>query len=250
MHKNIGFFKEEEMVLLLNGKTYDELSNNGKHLIREMFGHVEGNALIQAELVGDYMKPDFSVTCGEETHYVSMKSGGSDIVHQEYIKNFVMYLRDQGIPNRVLRTLLYYHYGDGTIDGSGAERMPYQEIAHKLAKDIQYANEVLNESKEFVLGFIRRALWKGAKEENIEADYIYHGNADYGVLVSKIQLEKHSKRRTWDYMENLHIGPILMRPHARYVGREVKRQKSRERIEFYWPHLSADLEYVSSRYDG
>ena len=250
MHKNIGFYKEEGMIRLLNGKKVKDLSNNAKHFVQEMFGHLDPEEVVHAELVGDYMKPDFSVTVGEETHYVSMKSGASDVVHQEYIKDFVKYLRDLGVPNRVLRTLLYYHYGDGTIDGTGERRMEYQEIAHRLADEIKNANRVLNEKKEFVLAFIWRAVWKGSKEENLEADYIYHGDEDYGILVSKTQMEKHCKRRSWDYMENLHIGPILMRPHARYVGKAVKRPKSRERIEFYWPRLSSDLDYISSRYDG
>ena len=58
-------------------------------------------------------------------------------------------------------------------------------------------------------------------EENIKANYIYHGDADYGVLVSKRQLFKHCIRRDCKWMDNLHIGPMLLNPHARYIGKEI-----------------------------
>ena len=250
MHKNIGFFKEEEMILQFNGKHFCELTNNSKHFAKEMFGHLKDVDTFICEKVEDYVKPDFKVTCNGETHFVSMKSGRSTTVHQEYVKNFCMFLRDQGISKRTLQTILLYHYGDGTLDGSGKERFTIEKLKYLLADRIKEANEELNSNKDFVLMIIERAVLKGTKEENIEADYIYHGNADYGVLVSKTQLFKHCMRRDWKWMDNLHIGPMLLNPHARYIGKEIKRQRSRERLEFSWPNFREDIEYISSRYDG
>lgn len=250
MHINKGIYEEEEMVLLFNNKKLSDLSNNAKHFAKEMFGHLDGEKTFISQRVGDYMKPDFSVSYGDETHFVSMKTGRSNTVHQEYVMEFCKFLRTQGISNRTLQTILLYHYGDGTLDGSGKQRMQIEKLKFLLASRIKEANAELNSKKDFVLMIIERAVLKGTREENIEADYIYHGNSDYGVLVSKTQLLKHCNRRDWKWMDNLHIGPILLNPHARYIGKEIKREKSRQRLEFSWPNFREDLEYISSRYDG
>lgn len=250
MHKNIGFFKEEELIIGFNYKSIGELTNNGKHVIKEIFGHINDNNKIKCTAVEDYQKPDFCISIGEEKHYVSMKSGRSNIVHQEYVVPFCKYLKERGISNRTLQTILLYQYGDGTLDGSAPVRMTYEKLRYLLRDRIKDANEELNKNKEFVLSIIDRAIFKGAKEENIEADYLYHGDFDYGIVVSKTQLFKHCLRRDWKWMDNLHIGPIQIRPHARYIGKEIKREKSRQRLEFYWANYYEDLDYISKRYDG
>ena len=57
---------------------------------------------------------------------------------------------------------------------------------------------------------------------------------------------KHFNRRVLKWMDNLHIGPLLLNHHVRYIG---KIEKSRQRLEFSWPNFKEDLEYISSRYD-
>ena len=98
--------------------------------------------------------------------------------------------------------------------------------------------------------FIYRCLFKGTQEKNIEADFIYHGDVNYGVVCSKDQIFKHVDRRSWDYMDNLHIGPIQFRPHARYTNTEIKREEKRWKVDFWWARLPADLDYIAERYDG
>ena len=51
--------------------------------------------------------------------YISLKSGKADEIAQEGIKNFVLYLRKCGLSKRSQKTILLYHFGDGTNDGSG-----------------------------------------------------------------------------------------------------------------------------------
>ncbi|HOF53677.1 MAG TPA: hypothetical protein PLH17_02915 [Bacilli bacterium] len=250
MHKNVGFYKEEEIVLMLNEKKVCQLSNNAKYIIREIFEHPDEEAVVYAKRLDEFIKPDFYIRIGKNTHYISMKSGSSNTLHQEYVKEFCIYLRERGISNRTLQTILLYQFGDGTLDGTGKERFPYEKLRFLLADRLKEANLELNRDKEFVISIINRVVFKGAREENIEADYVYHGDKDYGILVSKKQMIKHCHRRDWAFIDSLHIGPILLRPHARYVGKEIKREKSRQRLEFYWPNYYADLDYISKRYDG
>ena len=53
-----------------------------------------------------------------------------------------------------------------------------------------------------------------------------------------------------EYMSHLHIGPMLFRPHARYIGDDIKNEYSRKKVDVSWPRLEKDIRYISERYDG
>ena len=250
MHKNIGRLKEDEFVFALNNKKAGDLSHNLKHILREMFGLFKENDIVKCGLVEHYQKPDFYIEFKGQTKYVSLKTGRATTVGEEGLKQFLSFLRELHLSLEGQRTFLYYHFGDGTLDGSGEKRMDYLELMRKLGPRIAKLNKELNCNKDFVKEMIYRCLFKGTQENNIEADYIYYGDVNYGVVCSKRQIFKHVDRRTWEFMNNLHIGPIQFRPHARYINTEIKQEERRWKVDFWWANLSADLEYIAERYDG
>ena len=250
MHKNIGRLKEDEFVLALNNKRADELSHNLKHMLREMFGLFDGSLIVTAGLVEHYQKPDFYVELNGVKKYVSLKTGRSIIIGEEKLKNFMLFLRKYDVSRRTQQTFLYNHFCDGTMDGSGEKRLDYNAMRLKLKSRIIDLNKELNSDKQFVKDLVVRCLFKGTVEENIEADFIYHGDIKYGVICSKQQILKHIDNRDWAYMDNPHIGPIQFRPHARYIGKEIKNEERRWEVEFWWANLGADLDYIAERYDG
>jgi len=250
MHKNIGRLKEDEFVFAINGKRAEDLSHNFKHILREIFGPFDGKEIIKSGLVEKLQKPDFYIEYKGIRKYISLKTGRAQTVAEEKLKQFLAFLRDWHLSEESQKTFLYYHFGDGTMDGSGEKRMDYFVLVQKLAKRIAKMNQELNQNKEFVKEVIYRCLFKGTVETNVEADYIYFGDVNYGVVCNKTQIFKHVDRRTWDFMDNPHIGPIQFRPHARYIGAPIKKELSRWKIDFWWANLSADLEYIAERYDG
>ena len=250
MHKNIGRLKEDEFVFALNNRKAGDLSHNLKHILREMFGLFEPDDIVKCGLVDHYQKPDFYIEFRGQKKYISLKTGTARIVAQEGLKQFLGFLREWNLSKEGQKTFLYYHFGDGTLDGSGETRIDYLKLMNDLTDKVKLLNKELNSSKEFVKAFVERCLFKGTQESNIEADFIYHGDINYGVVCSKSQIFKHIDRRTWEYMDNLHIGPIQFRPHARYVGVPVKKEESRWKIDFWWAGLEADLHYIAERYDG
>ncbi|MCR4879596.1 MAG: hypothetical protein K5906_01395 [Bacilli bacterium] len=250
MNSNKGLFKEEEMSLLFNDKKFSELDNNSKNVIRTMFGHVEDDAVIKCSRLDNKMKPDLIFTINDVSHYLSMKTGSNGIVHQEKIDYFVEHLREIGISEKTVETILLYHYGDLTLDGTGPERYTFRRICFMLDERIQAANKELNTNRDFVVHMVNRFLFKGREKENIVAEFIYHGDEDFGVIVTRKQVLMHVKLHTYAFLENLHIGPLLIHPHARYVGKKTFNKEKRAIIEFHWPNLFTALKKISYRYNG
>ena len=249
MVSNLGKQKETEMVNELNEKKYEELTDNCKNFIEGIFGKVKDDDLILCRQIDGYTKPDFFVKIDDYIHYVSMKSGSATQVDEENIKDFIIFLRSIGISNHTLATILYFQYGDGTKDGTGKERIEHDKLNVILGKRIKDANKELNSNPKIVEKVITRCLFQGNNDDYIPAEYIYHGDKNYGVIVSKKQIFAHLKKRSWKWVDNLHIGPLLIRPHARYYKKEIKNESYRHKVEIYWPRLPFDLDYISKTYN-
>ncbi len=250
MHKNRGLLNEDKMIKLINGKTIDEMNKNIIFFLEEMYGLVEKDIEFHAQKIEGFIKPDFFIEYLGELHFVSMKSGRATTVHQEGIKSFILFLRKYGVSKKTQKTILLYQYGDGTMDGSGEKRFNYTEVRYKLEKEIKEANIELNSNYELITAFANRILFVGTDENNQSADYIYLGTYKLGTFASKTQINKWLNRKTYGYIEALHIGPFLFRPHARYTDKEIKDEESRHKVDVYWPTIQSDLDYVQEKYDG
>lgn len=250
MHLNTGRSFEEDFVRMIDGHTHKDFNINIKHTLKEMFGYYEEDEVFHAGIVPGYQKPDIYIEYKGDRKYISLKTGSAEVINEEDLKKFINYLREWGISKRTIKTFLYYHFGDGTLDGSGAKRYNWLEYRLKLSEDIKLMNEELNARKSFVKDFVDRCLFRGPKEGSIPADYIYFGTLEYGSLCSKKQVMRHIENRTWSFMDNPHIGPIQFRPHARYIDKEIKNERYRWQVMFWWANLQRDLSYISNRYEG
>ena len=140
MHKNPGRFHEDEFVAAINGKRAGDLSHNLKHMLKEIFGIFDPNEILKCELVEHYQKPDFFIEYKGNRKYISLKSGKADEIAQIGLKSFVLYLRECGISKRSQQTILLYHFGDGTNDGSGKSRLDYNELRLLLKERLKELN--------------------------------------------------------------------------------------------------------------
>lgn len=244
MSINDGFLKEDEIVFYLDNRKVKDLSNNLKQLLRALFGIVDDEEIVKCEKTIDFIKPDIVITYKGVKKYVSIKTGRSEIFHQEIVENFVSYLKEKGISDKTIETFLLYHYGDGTVDGSADERIEYNELRLLLNTRIKHANFELNINKAFIQEVIDRCLFVGTLENAIPADAIYEGDYQFGKIVTRDQIKKYIDKKYWGWLNNLHIGPLQFRPHARYYNTEIKSEKKRHELICYWCHFSADLDYI------
>lgn len=249
MNYQDGLIKENEVVESLNGKMVNSIPNNLKFNLAKIIKFMDEEKIVKCYKVDDAFKTDFVVEYENQRACISMKSGRACNVHNEVLINFIDYLRDLGISQRTLDTICMFHYGDGTIDGRGKERMTYQQTVQWLGSRIKEANSELNFSKEFVLQVVRRCVFKGSNKQNLEADAIYFGDVNFGCIATSNQIYKHIRKRDFDWIDNLHIGPLLLRPDARYSDREIIDERKRQRIVLYWPNLGSEIEFISKRYN-
>lgn len=250
MPTNEGNLVEQEVIYELNNRKIKDLSNNMRNLMRCLFGVLDNEFIVKCYKVDDINKTDFVIEYNNQKKNVSMKSGKAVVIHNEILENFINFLKEEGISQKTLDTICLFHYGDGTVDGSNPEnRKKYGDVSLELKERIKEANKELNNNMDFVLKVMHRCLFKGSQETNIEADCIYFGDKDYGIVATQRQFVKSVSRGAFHFFDHLHIGRIFIRPDARYVGKEITHERKRNRIIAYWPHLREDIEYMSKRYN-
>lgn len=250
MKYNNGIEKEQEFVYSLNNKKYGELSNNLRHMIKQIFGFLSDDEIIKSELIPHYQKADFSITVKGITKTISLKTGRTTVVHSEYFKTLIPFLKKMGVSEELTNFIQFYCHRDGTIDGTGDDDISYIDMKIKYKSEIDKFNSEMIKNKLLVKELIKRCLFNGTENNVIKADYVYFGTINFGSLVSEMQVMKHIERRKWAFMDNPHIGPLQFKSHYHGKQEDEHRQKQKYECVFWWANLGPDIEYISERYDG
>lgn len=249
MSANEGSLNEERMVVALNDKTFDELNPNLQTFILQLFPQLDKSKKINCYHAEPYTKPDIMISQGITRHFISLKTGTSDTVHNERIEPFIEFLKENGFDDYTIESFLLYHYGDGTTDGTGKKRLGVFEVRKEYDERIRALNAAFNKDKSFVKKFADRVMFKGVEPLSEPADVIYHGTEEFGVFMSRFQLMRHIDFRDWSYMQFVvHIGPFVLRPRARYPGKEIKNDDNRKFVVVNYPRLVSDMLYIRNRY--
>lgn len=250
MFINPGLKNELSIIEAINDKKYNELSNNMKNIVERMFTKIDEDAVFIAEKADPRGKPDIIVHHNGETHYMSVKSGNNEQVHAEALDKFIQFVKSYGFSDATINTMLLFHYGDGTFDGTGTVRHDRDTLMVMMKRDIQSANEELNANRKFMMDLFARVVFDGNYSDLPGADFIYHGNKDYGVLCSRVQIVKHLRRRTYSFITSPHVGPIMYRPYVRYTDFKEMHPEKRNIVNFKWLGMNGDLSYITDKYDG
>jgi len=250
MYTDSGHYMEDLIKATLEHRRVGDLDNNMRHFISCLFGVVDENATIEVNKPDEPLKPDLFIRIGNEERDVSIKTGGATQFHSENIKTFILFLRSIGISEQTQRTILYYHFGDGTMDGSGKKRYRVDLLIIKMANAIKEANAELNANFDIIKRITDRIIYQGVDPSSKRATHIYHGDMEFGVTVSERQIDKWMSNRTWRYSKYIHIGPFVLRPEARYVDKPIRSDYKRRHVNAIWINAEADIRLISQRYNG
>lgn len=249
MSTNIGIQNEENFVKAIDNKTYDELNKHLQYFLHFLFPVIDTNKKFHCCMTQNYIKPDICISLESEMRYISLKYGQSDVFHNENILTFVQFLRDNGISEESINTYLLYHYGDGTTNGTGKHRLTSVELRFYYKEQLKKLNEEFNKNKDFVKKFIDRAIFQGVNHLANRADYVYHGDTEYGVFISRYQLMQRVEVKNYDFMTGcVHIGPLVIRPHARYSNKPIQNSDSRKMVEASYPKIVQNIMFIFPKY--
>ena len=239
---NIGFMNEYNIMNKLHNKRFNELDDFWKKHILTMFENVNEEDLIRCRLVGGNCKTNFEIIINDKKKNISVKYGDNVSIHSEHIDSFLEFLKIIGISDSTLNTIRLYHYGDGTLKGTGDIRKNAKELQEIYKDEIKKTNIELN--KNDVIGkIIYRAILKGRSPYHEEIDYLYHGSTKEGKLISKEQLLNEIKNKSM-YLECIHFGPFTYQPLSRFLYSKSKDEYKRHYIQLKWHTIDMDTNNI------
>lgn len=245
-----GFLKETEMVNYINEtQVFGALSDNMQNLFRFLYpGKNLAGAKISAEKCSGYsfnVKPDVVVCADGEKRFLSLKTGGGNSVHQEPVENFVDFLRHLGVSELAINCLLEFHYGDGSRDGNGAQRISATAFSKLYPEKIRKINEEVN-NLDVLLKVFDRLLFVGNAEGAPIVDAIYHGTVKEGLWASREEIiEYFLKPRKPNSV--VYFAGLSYQPWNRCLSYDAKKEYKRKAMQSKWSSLEKDLKNIRSK---
>lgn len=249
MGQNDGVENEKKLVGALNNKMLKRLTSYQQHFIKDIYKNVNGTDIVQAKKIGGAgYKPDVEIEVDGEKHYISVKKGSGNSVHQEKTEFFIHFCMTELDMSKTERdSLLLYLYGDGTLDGDSSpeERLKDQELIETYRNEINTVQKFLDRNKR---SLIERFLIYGRKGtyNRKKADYLYHGDAKKGIWCP-LNFD------TIDYLVNqpnaknspLVIGPFSLQVWNRNLEGKTELEDRRHSIQIKWGTCKKDIEKIN-----
>jgi hypothetical protein len=214
------------------------LNKSLKNLILSLFPDSEG--ILSCQKGYPHEKPDLVIRLGDKTKYVSVKSGRSISVHEESLSTLIPFFRSLGIPEHILKTIVYFHYGDGTLDGSGPTRFTSNDLRRVCNSYFKEAASYLA-ARRFVVPFFERFVFRGIDPNGHEVDAIYYGDEHKGFFASKEEILKSVSRNPYRHTGTINLGPLNYQPAVRNFYGYGEEEKRRNEAEIKWRGLAYDL---------
>ena len=235
-----GFENEDKIRNALNGKKFDELSENLQKLIKNSFIAFDG-VLIATKQAGQN-KSDLKITIGNESHTYSIKKGTGNSIHQEPIEPFLKFLEaNYNITNDTKDNLRLFIWGDGTVDGSGEvkNRLSVSQFKKLYPNEINDIQNFFDAIKE---PLVRRFLIEGVGSSS-SAEFIYYGTVENGVCCES------NKILEWilnnDSNGAISIGKLTFQAWNRNINGGDKSEKKRGVIQLKWGSIKDDIVVIS-----
>lgn len=185
---SLGFTNEKEIIDYLNSSMYfDNLNTNFKSFLSFLFNKNLTGKIIKAYKITGCVKPDILIVIDDINKYVSVKKGSGNSVHQEKLFEFESFLINNNISQIIIDYLKEFHYGDGSTDGNGGERIRASCWKLQNPQKVIMINRALN-TEIILVKLLYRFLFIGNIKNAPVVDIIYHGNIDNGIWASRDEI--------------------------------------------------------------
>ena len=238
---NTSSFVEKQIADYLCKKHYYELNNHWKKLIKMMFPLIMPNDIIYCEDVKMLLKQDVFIVATGIKKTISIKSGKDATLHCETLEHFCSFLKYLKVNDYDIETLKLYHYGDGTIDGTGEKREHAEALKLKYMKRIQTFNTNVN--KPYLLReIIDRFLSCGTLNQCDKVDYLYYGNFYEGGLYDMNDLINFFSIQHVEKIRGIHFGTFHYTAYYRFITSKNTDERDRHYIAIKWFGYEIDLD--------
>ena len=230
----------------LNNKKYSELNENLKRTITYISEKpVADDEVINAYKLGGVNKTDLIIEFNSTPYNLSIKKGSGNSIHQEKVEDFISFLKEEyDIPNDLEKDILYFIWGDGTLDGTGevSDRLSAAQFKKKYPEKIDNIKKFFHENKKEL---IERFLIKGLKSDS-SPDYLYYGTPEDGTIVNANDaLEWLSDDANEKTGTPLPIGRLTFQAWNRNINGGNKSEKKRGVIQLKWGSVGEDLKTIA-----
>lgn len=186
---NYGYQNEYDFVELFNDKYFDELSENAKKFLMELFGDIDNSILIKSWKNKSPQKADIFIKVNNSVKGISLKCGNSNSMHHESVQDFKRYLEKIGIPYNIIDKYMSYHYGyakdaGGKIDFS--KLLSSEEYKKIFQNEINEFNECVNKTR-IIVDMIDRFIVKG-RNADYDIDALICGTVDDYIWIMKYDI--------------------------------------------------------------
>lgn len=211
-------------------------------MIKTIFPNIKNTDVIYANKVrNNKIKPSVCLRVNDEEHYLSVKMGKSNSVHQEKLSDFLDFCCD--MPEEAKTVFLKFIYGDGTVDGSGdiKNRCDEENTLNKLRDELPVLQQYLENNKKKL---VERFLCKGSYDTGISSEFMYYGTKQNGIVVSMQDIMDYISKYSED-KNHLNIGPLAIQTWNRNLKGDVKKDRKRNSIQIKWTSLKKDLTEIA-----
>lgn len=243
MLMNNGKKLELDFVSKLNNYYYYELNLNLQKFIKFVFKEFDFKDKIYCKKLSNNEKADICISIGNETKYVSLKSGSQNSVHVKKLKDFIKFLDIEGVEQNIIDSLMMYHYGDDSIKGDGKIRYSAEECKIKYKNQILEFNKHINNSK-CLIKIIERFLLKGTNISNKYVDIIYYGDIDIGVWCTSKELLSFCIKHKSLYMKTPHFSVFTYQNWCRNTSMSKKSESHRQYLQIKWFSILSDINKI------
>jgi hypothetical protein len=234
-----GFENEDELIEYLNSKKIKDLNSNMKDFIFFIFGNIDEENIIQATSGKSGQKPDMIITINNVIKRISIKKGTGNSVHQEKVDVFVEFLESINISNETINKLLKFHWGDGTSDGTGSQRISSSDYKQQFPEEIEMINKEFNKEKN-IKEFIYRFIMQGKSDDYDIVDALYYGNVNEGHWASKDEIIEYVVNNIFS-LDSIHFGPLTYQIWNRCLNFNPNTENRRRVMQVKWGSLLNDL---------
>ena len=236
-----GFANETEIINYINtAKYYENLNGNMKAFLSFLFRGISIDGFsIHATKPAGMVKPDVAITINKETRYVSVKKGSGNSVHQEKLDIFENYLRYCGISETVITYLKEFHYGDGSTDGNGGNRISANDWLSTNDRKVTEINRAFS-TPDFLASFFDRVLFIGNVSPAPVVDAVFHGNINNALWASRKEIITYllNQRNT---SSNIHFSKLTYQMWNRNLNYNPNTANRRHVMQIKWASMSDDL---------